>query len=89
MTQPLVDMVVIDARPAAIIEGTGFKRLVKYLELGYIMPSAVYIGSSLRERCSPVKSVVLKHLRCIALTSDIWTSLATVVHQYNCTFYNL
>ena len=55
MTQPLVDMVAIDARPVAIIEGTGFKRLMKYLELGYIMLSAVYIASCLRERCSPFK----------------------------------
>ena len=80
ITQLLVDMVAIDARPIAIVEGTGFKRLVNYLEPGYKVPSAVHIASCLHERYSQVKGVIIKHLQNvshIALTSDIWTSLAT------------
>ena len=78
--QPLVDMVAIYARPATTVEGTGFKRLVNYLEPGYKVPSAVHIASCLHERYSQVKDVVMKRLQSvsyIALTSDIWTSLAT------------
>ena len=67
-------MVAIDARPIAIAEGTGFKRLVNYLEPGYKVPSAVHIASCLHERYSQVKGVIIKHLQNvshIALTSDI------------------
>ena len=73
-------MVAIDARPAAIVKGTGFKRLVNYLEPGYKVPSAVHIASCLHGRYSQVKDVVMKRLQSVSynvLTSDIWTSLAT------------
>ena len=75
-------MVAIDARPAAIVEGTGFKRLVNYLEPGYKVSSAVHITSCLH-RYSQVEGVVIKHLQnvsYIVLTSDIWTSLATQLY---------
>ena len=55
-------------------------RLLNYLEPGYKVPSAVHIASCLHERYSQVKDVVLEHLQAasyIALTSDVWTSLAT------------
>ena len=80
ITQLLVDMVAMDARPTATVEGTGFKRLLNYLEPGYKVPSAVHITSCLHERYSQVKGVVMEYLQSasyIALTSDVWTSLAT------------
>ena len=83
ITQLLVDMVAIDAWPAAIVEWTGFKRLVNYLEPGYKVPSAVHIASCLHERYSQVKDVVVKRLQSVSytvLTSDIWTSLATQLY---------
>ena len=49
ITQLLVDMVAMDARPTATVEGTGFKRLLNYLELGYKVTSAVHITSCLHE----------------------------------------
>ena len=82
ITRLLVHMVAIDARPAAIVEGTGFKRLVNYLEPGYKVSSAVHITSCLH-RYSQVEGVVIKHLQnvsYIVLTSDIWTSLATQLY---------
>ena len=76
-------MVAMDARPTATVEGTGFIRLLNYVEPGYKVPSAVHIASCLHDRYSEVKRVVMEHLQgasYIALTSDVWTSLAT--HSY-------
>ena len=61
ITQLLVDMVAVDAWPTATVEGTGFKQLLNYLELGYRVPSAVHIISCLHERYSQVKGVVIKY----------------------------
>ena len=79
-TQLLVDMVALDTRPAPVIEGTGFKRLLNYLEPGYKVPSAVHIVTCLQTRYSEVKSIIerkLEEASYVALTPDIWTSLAT------------
>ena len=65
IAQLLVDMVAMDARPTATVEGAGFKHLLNYLEPGYKVPSAVHIALCLHERYSQVKDV------------DVWTSLAT------------
>ena len=73
-------MVALDTRPASVIEGTGFKWLLNYLEPGYKVPSAVHIVTCLQKRYPEVKSIIerkLEEASYVALTSDIWTSLAT------------
>ena len=37
--QLLLDVVVLDIRPIAVVEGQGMKRLLNYLEPGYVPPS--------------------------------------------------
>ena len=74
ITQLLVDMVAMDAQPITTVKGTGFKRLLNYLEPGYEVPSAFHITSCLYEQYSQVKSVVMEYLQnasYIALTSDV------------------
>ena len=36
-------MIAKDLRPAAIVEGVGFKRLLSFLEPGYVVPSSVHL----------------------------------------------
>ena len=43
ITELIALMVAKDLRPAAVVDGTGFKRLVSYLEPGYAIPSSVHI----------------------------------------------
>ena len=43
ITNFIVEMVTLDLRPAAIVEGIGFKRLINYLEQNCGVPSAVHI----------------------------------------------
>ena len=70
ITQLLVDMVAMDARPTATVEGAGFKRLLNYLEPGYKVPSAVHIALCLHERYSQVKDVVLEHLQAATISRN-------------------
>lgn len=80
ITQLIADFVAQDTRPAAVVEGAGFKRLLNYLEPGYRVPSAVHVVTCLQKRYSQVKSIVqrkLEEVNYISLTSDIWTSLST------------
>ena len=78
ITNLIIEMIVLDLRPAAMVECTGFKCLINYLEPGYRVPSAVHITSCLETKYA--KSTVIEMLKepsHIALTTDIWTSVAT------------
>ena len=80
ITNFIVEMVTLDLQPAAMVEGIGFKRLINYLEPNYGVPSAVHITSCLQEHYAKAKTMVicmLEELMHIALTTDIWTSVAT------------
>ena len=80
ITNLMVEMVTVDLRPAAIVEGTGFRRLINYLEPNYRVPSAVHITSCLQEHYETAKTRLIQMLQepnHIALTTDIWTSVAT------------
>ena len=80
ITNLMVEMVTLDLRPAAMVEGIGFKRLINYLEPNYRVPSAVHITSCLQEHYAKAKTMVIRMLEepmHIALTTDIWTSVAT------------
>ena len=43
ITELVADMIVCDLRPAAIVEGSGFKALMSYVEPGYRVPAATHI----------------------------------------------
>ena len=80
ITNLMVEMVTVDLRPAATVEGTGFRRLINYLEPNYRVPSAVHITSCLQEHYETAKTRLIQMLQepnHIALTTDIWTSVAT------------
>ena len=43
-------MVARDLRPAALVEGGGFKDLMKYIEPGYKVPTATHISEAVRKK---------------------------------------
>ena len=63
------------------MEGQGFKDLMKYVEPGYTVPSRKHIGKLLKHRHSlsieKLKEKLDKEAESVALTTDIWTSVAT------------
>ena len=44
-----MDMVARDLRSAALVEGGGFKDLMKYIEPGYKVPTATHISEAVRK----------------------------------------
>ena len=52
-------MIALDLRPAAMVEGTGFRHLINYLEPSYRVPSALHITACLQEKYLQTKTVLI------------------------------
>ena len=75
----VADFVAEDLRPIATVDGSGFKRLLNFLEPSYSVPSRTHIMSLLRKKHVSLKQELLIEVAShnLALTTDIWTSRAT------------
>lgn len=73
-------MVAQGLRPAATVEGEGFRALMRYVEPGYKVLSAVHIAKVVHQKHDIGKRALKERLQMegqsIAITSDIWTSCA-------------
>ena len=80
ITELLALMIARDLRPAAIIEAEGFKRVLSFLEPGYVIPSSVHLMDVVRRKYTIAKEKLRKILAenntKHSLTTDIWTSFA-------------
>ncbi len=54
----LVDVVTMDLRPIAIVEGVGMTRLLKYLEPGFTMPSRKHIAKLVQAKYEKAVSLL-------------------------------
>ncbi|XP_055842657.1 E3 SUMO-protein ligase ZBED1-like [Episyrphus balteatus] len=81
----IMKMVVKDLQPLSVVEDSGFKDLVNFLEPNYKMPSRYMLSNSLLDiQFSFVKERLnneLKEAKYIALTTDGWTSRAANSYQ--------
>ena len=50
ITEHIVDVVIRDLRPAALVEGAGFKALMNYVEPGYRVPSSTHIAEVVKQK---------------------------------------
>ena len=79
-TEHIIDMVVCNLRPAALVEGAGFKALMNYIEPGYRVPTATHIAAVVRQKFFNGKATMKQYLESevhfMAITTDIWTSRA-------------
>ena len=55
ITELVALMVARDLRPAAIVDGEGFKRLLSFLEPGYVIPSSVHLMDVVRRKYAMAK----------------------------------
>lgn len=81
ISQLLVDWIVADMRPLTIVGDSGLKRLLALLEPGYSLPSRTYITKLIRQRHENCRKELMKRLEdatALALTTDAWTSKATM-----------
>ena len=73
-------MVARDLRPAAIVDREGFKRLLSFLEPGYVIPSSVHLMDVVRRKYAmakeKLKRILVENKTKYSLTTDIWTSFA-------------
>ena len=80
ISELIANMVARDLRPAAVVEGDGFKALMKFIEPGYKAPSATHIATVIRRQYEAAKVALKQKLKedasSLAITSDIWTSCA-------------
>ena len=74
----IIDVVRMNIRPLAIIDGEGMCRLLLYLEPCYHIPSHKHISSLLRKKrekaIAILKDKLTKDAIAVLLTSDMWTS---------------
>ena len=73
-------MVAIDLCPLRIVEGEGFLSLIKYLEPGSKVPSAMYLASLVHRKHKTgqekLKEILGREVLSVSFTTDIWTSIA-------------
>ena len=86
----IVDFVVLDLHPIAVVDGCGFNKLLTCLEPGYTVPSRTFVMNSLKQQYSIMKQKVQESLsiRNLAITTDIWTSRATAAYMTITAHYN-
>ena len=76
----LLNFIVLDLRPIAVVDGTGFNQLLNCIEPGYVVPSRTFVMNSLKQRYATMKHTLQEYF-CLcdnlALTMDIWTSRTT------------
>ena len=69
-----------------MVEGEGFRELMSYLEPGYTIPSRKYFSSTIQRKHvlgkQKIKLKMKVEAQSVALTTDIWTSVA--VEAYDC-----
>ncbi|XP_051976953.1 zinc finger BED domain-containing protein 4-like [Xyrauchen texanus] len=81
LTESILNMIVKDMRPLSLVDGEGFREMVSTFNPGYIIPSRTYFTRLMEQKyektCQKVKETIQEGRSFIALTTDIWTSLAT------------
>jgi len=74
-------VIVKDLRPINIVNGEGFQQLIGFLEPEYRLPSATHLTHLIENRYKAEKQkvcdVINSEADYIAITADMWTSMAT------------
>ena len=79
ITQRICDMVTTDMLPINVVDGQGFREVIKYIEPGYNIPSRTTITTRVEASYVRKKAELKTQLATanVALTTDCWTSLTT------------
>lgn len=79
ITQRICNMVTTDMLPINVVNGQGFREVIKYIEPGYNIPSRTTITTHVEASYVRKKAELKTQLATanVALTTDCWTSLNT------------
>lgn len=76
----ILNMLITDMHPLSMVEGTGFKAMIQDFNPKYSIPSRTYFTNMMEQKYTGIadklKSVLME-TDSVALTTDIWTSVAT------------
>ncbi|XP_063749861.1 E3 SUMO-protein ligase ZBED1-like [Eleginops maclovinus] len=93
LTQSILNMIIKDMRPMAIVEGVGFREMINTFHPGYLLPSRRHFTDLMEEKykatLDKVKAEIKNANSKITLTTDCWTSVATEAYLgITCHFLN-
>ena len=79
ITLAIASFVAMDLRPIAVVDGYGFKALMKTVEPCYTVASRPHVTTTCRREYKLLKEQLIQLVQSchVALTTDIWTSRAT------------
>lgn len=78
ITNKIAEFVALDMRPVHIVEGQGFKELMRALEPGYTVPKRETVMHAVDAKYTSTRAEIYKLIqkcKAVSLTTDIWTSL--------------
>ena len=85
ITELIADWLTENMRPLSVIGDSGFKRLLQFLEPGFVVPSRTHLTSLIKARYGKAKAelrdVFKREAKTVAITSDAWTSKAVQSYQ--------
>ena len=91
ITNLMVEMIMLDLRPAATVEGIGFRQLINHLKPNYRVPSAVHITNCLQGHYVRTKTTrliyMLQEPSHVVLRQTYGKCGNTVIHNSHCTFH--
>uniref|UniRef100_A0A087X520 BED-type domain-containing protein n=1 Tax=Poecilia formosa TaxID=48698 RepID=A0A087X520_POEFO len=79
-TNSILNTIITDMRPLSVVEDEGFQKMISTFNPNYTPPSRTYFVKMMEKKYEEIKDKlknILKETDSIALTADIWTSVAT------------
>lgn len=93
LSDSILQMIVKDMRPLAIVEGQGFREMINTFHTGYTLPSRRHFTDLMEKKyittLERVKAKIKNVTSKLTLTTDAWTSIATEAYLgVTCHFIN-
>ncbi|KAL6463247.1 hypothetical protein MHYP_G00276380 [Metynnis hypsauchen] len=93
LSESILQMIIKDMRPLAIVEGQGFCEMINTFHSGYTLPSRHYFTDLMEKKYEATLDSVKDKLKNVAskitLTTDAWTSIANEAYLgVTCHFIN-
>lgn len=79
ITDAIVEFVAMDMRPVNVVEGEGFRKLMKIMEPDYTVPNRSSISNTLSLKYSDLRGQIyalVEKATALSFTTDIWTSVS-------------
>ena len=84
LTHSILNMIVADMRPLSMVADSGFKAMISTFHPKYELPSRTFFTTQMEKKYEGIKCKVMQALQetsSVALTTDIWISVATEAYM--------